>query len=125
MRHCNHIRSCSSSLRSTLRVAAATDLSYPQSSKARPGGADTLLMSPLSGVPPSVRPPSAVSSGLDALAISSRRLDQDAQRIANPDNQNITNPLLDASQSLLLAEAGAAVMRTSNRMLGTLLDVFA
>lgn len=82
-------------------------------------------MSPLSGVSPSASPPSAVNSGLEALASSNRRLSQDAQQIANPDNQNLTNPLLDASQSLLLAEAGAAVIRTSNRMLGTLLDVFA
>ncbi len=82
-------------------------------------------MSPLSGVSPSVSPPSAVNSGLEALASSNRRLSQDAQQIANPDNQNLANPLLDASQSLLLAEAGAAVIRTSNRMLGTLLDAFA
>jgi hypothetical protein len=88
-------------------------------------------MSLLSGVSPSVSPPnaigppSAVNSGLDALATGNRRLSQDAQQIANPDNQNLTNPLLDSSQSLLLAEAGAAVIRTSNRMLGTLLNAFA
>ncbi len=82
-------------------------------------------MSSLSAVSPPVGPPSAVYSGLDAFATSNRRLNQDAQQIANPGNQNITNPLLDASQSLLLAEAGAAVIRTSDRMLGTLLDAFA
>jgi hypothetical protein len=81
-------------------------------------------MSPISGVSPFVSP-SAVSSGLDALATSNRRLAQDAQQIANPDNQNLTNPLLDASQSLLLGEVGAAVISTYNRILGTLLEVFA
>jgi hypothetical protein len=84
-----------------------------------------LQMSPISGVLPSVSLPSALNSGLGALAASNQRLNQDAQQIANPDNQNLASPLLDASQSLLLAEAGAAVIKTSNRMLGTLLDAFA
>ncbi len=79
----------------------------------------------MSPVFPSVSQPSALSSGLAAIAASNRQLNQDAQQIANPDNQNLTNPLLDAGQSLLLAEAGAAVIGTSNRMLGALLDVFA
>jgi hypothetical protein len=79
-------------------------------------------MSPISSVFPSV---SALTSGLAALATSNQQFNQDAQQIANPDNQNLINPLLDASQSLLLTEAGAAVIRTSNQMLGTLLDVFA
>lgn len=82
-------------------------------------------MSPLSSVSPLVSPTSAVGGGLDALATSNQRLSQDAQQIANPDNQNLTNPLLDASQSLLLAEAGAAIIRSSDRMLGALLNVFA
>jgi hypothetical protein len=94
-------------------------------SKAQLRGADIPLMSPLSGVSPLVSPTGAVNSGLDALASSNRRLSQDAQQIANPDNQSLTNPLLDASQSLLLAEAGAAIIRTSDRMLGSLLNVFA
>jgi hypothetical protein len=74
---------------------------------------------------PSVSQASAVNSGLAAIATGNRQLNQDAQQIANPDNQNTTNPLLDAGQSLLLAQAGAAVIRASNRMLGNLLDVFA
>jgi hypothetical protein len=69
--------------------------------------------------------PSAQSSGLAALAASNRQLNQDAQQIANPDNQNITNPLLDLSQARLLTEAGADVLRTSNQMLGSLFDMFA
>lgn len=66
---------------------------------------------------------------MDALrsqpAVSSQQLSQDAQQIANPANENLTNPLLDSSQSLLLTQAGADVIRTSNEMLGTLLDVHA
>jgi hypothetical protein len=37
----------------------------------------------------------------------------------------VINPLLDLSQSRMLAETGAAVIKTSNQMLGTLLNVFA
>ncbi len=82
-------------------------------------------MSPITPVLPSVGLPAAQDSGLLLMAAGSRQLSQDAQQIANPDNQNFINPLLDASQSLLLFEAGAAVIKTSNRMLGSLLDVFA
>ncbi len=87
--------------------------------------ADNPLMNPISGVLPPVASPSATSSGLAALASGNQRLTQDAQQIANPNNQDLINPLLDANQSLLLFEAGAAVLKTSNRMLGSLLDVFA
>jgi hypothetical protein len=52
-------------------------------------------------------------------------LSQDAVPIASPANENLTNPLLYSSQSLLLAQAGAEVVSTSNEMLGTLLDVYA
>jgi hypothetical protein len=69
--------------------------------------------------------PSALSSGLATIATSGRQLNQDAEQIANPDNQDLTSPLLDLSQSNLLTQVGAAVIRTSNEMLGTLLDVFA
>ena len=82
-------------------------------------------MSPISSGFPSVSFPSAQDSGRAALATSSQQLSQDAQQIANPANENLTNPLLDSSQSLLLTQAGADVIRTSNEMLGTLLDVHA
>jgi hypothetical protein len=82
-------------------------------------------MSSISGNLPPVSLPSAQASGLAALATSSRQLSQDAQQIANPANTNVTNSLLDLNQSLVQTEAGAAVIRTSNQMLGTLLDVFA
>ena len=82
-------------------------------------------MSPISPVAASSSLPSAQSSGLAALATSNLRLSQDAQQIANPDNQDVTNPLLDLRQAKLLTQAGAAIIRTSNQMLGTLLDIFA
>jgi hypothetical protein len=81
-------------------------------------------MSPISAFP-SFSLPSAQNSGLATLATSTQQLNQDAQQIANPADQNLTTPLLDSSQSLLLAQAGAQVIRTSNQMMGTLLDIFA
>jgi len=82
-------------------------------------------MSLISGVLTSVRLPSATTSGLAVLATGNQQLDRAAQQIANPDNQNLVDPLIDANRSLLLSEAGAAVLKTSNRMLGSLLNVFA
>ena len=61
---------------------------------------------------------------LATLATSTQRLNQDAQQIANPAVQNLTTPLLDSTQSLLLGQAGAQVIPTSNEMI-TLLDIFA
>jgi hypothetical protein len=70
-------------------------------------------VTPISSVSQSIYLPSAVDSGRDAVPI------------ASPANENLTNPLLYSSQSLLLAQAGAEVVSTSNEMLGTLLDVYA
>jgi hypothetical protein len=82
-------------------------------------------MSAINSVSPSVSLPSAQDSGRAALATSSQQLSQDAQQIANPANENLTNPLLFSSQSLLLAQAGADVIGTSNQMIGALFDVIA
>ena len=82
-------------------------------------------MSPISSAFPSVSFPSAQNSGRAALATSSQQLSQDAQQIANPANENFTDPLVDSTQAVPLTEAGAEVIRTSNQMLGSLLDVFA
>jgi hypothetical protein len=82
-------------------------------------------MSPISSAFALVNLPSAVSSGSAAIASGSRQLNQDAQQIANPDNQDLLDPLTNLSQSNLLTEAGADVIRASNKMLGTLLDIFA
>jgi len=87
--------------------------------------ADIASMSPISSFSPSVSLPSALGAGQATIAAGNQQLNQDAQQIANPANEKLTDPLLDLSQSLLLTEAGAAVIRTSNEMLGTLLDAFA
>jgi hypothetical protein len=82
-------------------------------------------MSSITGILPSAALPSAVSSGMATISAGNQQLSQDAAQIANPANGNPINPLADLSQSKLLAEAGAAVIRASNQMLGTLLDTFA
>jgi hypothetical protein len=82
-------------------------------------------MSSIGGALRLISLPSAVSSGSAAIASGSQLLNQDAQQIANPDNQDLLDPLTNLSQSNLLAEAGADVIRASNNMLGTLLDIFA
>jgi hypothetical protein len=82
-------------------------------------------MSSISSAFPLLSPGSAVNSGLAGIATGNLQLNQDAQQIANPDNDNLIAPLVDLQQSSLLAQAGAAVIRTSNEMLGSLLDVFA
>jgi len=101
------------------------NLSNIRDSKAWPRPADTPPMSPMSSDLTSISSPSAQTSGLAALTTSSQQLSQDAQQIANPATENLTNPLLNSSQSLLLTEAGAEVVRTSNQMIGALLNVFA
>jgi hypothetical protein len=83
------------------------------------------MMSPLTGILASPALPSTAGSGLATLATANQQLNQDASQIANPGNANAIGPLADLSQTQLLAEAGAAVIRTSNQMLGTLLDMFA
>ena len=69
--------------------------------------------------------PSAQNSGLAAIAAGGQKLDADAQRIANPNSTDVTAPLVDLKQALVLAEAGANVVSTENKMLGSLLDAFA
>jgi hypothetical protein len=82
-------------------------------------------MSSISSIFPSISIPSAQASGVSALETSSRQLSLAAQQIADPDNQNLINPLLDANQSGLIADAGVAVIKASNQRLGALLDIFA
>jgi len=82
-------------------------------------------MSPISSISASANLPSAHSSGLAAIATGSQKLSQDAQQIANPGSQNVTGPLVNLNQSLVLAEAGANVISAENKMLGTLLDALA
>jgi hypothetical protein len=82
-------------------------------------------MSPISNIFPSVNPPTAQNSGLAAIATGNQKLSEDAQQIANPDSPNVTGSLVDLNQALVLTEAGANVISTENKMLGTLLDAFA
>jgi hypothetical protein len=82
-------------------------------------------MSPISSTSSSAARASAASNGISAISNGSRQLDQDAQQIANPNSSDVTSALVDTTQSLQLAQAGADVISTSNQMLGTLLDVFA
>jgi len=96
-------------------------------SKAEPRAqsADNVQMSSISSLLSSAGLASAQSSGLAAIATGSQRLSQDAQQIANPNSPDVTGPLVDLNQSLVLAEAGANVISAENKMLGTLLDAFA
>jgi hypothetical protein len=79
----------------------------------------------INNVSPLVQLPDAQDSGLAAIARGSQKLIQDAQQLANPDSPNVTSSLVDLSQSRVLTESGANVLRTENKMLGTLLDMFA
>ena len=84
-----------------------------------------LKMNPISNVALSVNLPNAQDSGLAAIAKGNRKLIEDAQQIANPDSPNVSGSLVDLNQALVLAEAGANVISTENKMLGTLLDAVA
>ncbi len=67
---------------------------------------------------------SALQTGAYALDRSIQRLDSDAQQIADP-QQIAPGPLLDLQQAKLSAEAAIQVVKTSNQVLGKLLDVLA
>jgi hypothetical protein len=67
----------------------------------------------------------AQASAVAAIDNSAQSLSDDAQQIANPDGGEPVAALLDLSQSLVAAEAGAAVLRTVDKVLGSLLDVMA
>jgi hypothetical protein len=81
-------------------------------------------MTPINKVSPLVSLPDAQASGLAAIARGAEKLNQDAQQIANPDSPNVTGALLDLNQSRVITQAGANVLRTENKMLGSLLDMF-
>jgi hypothetical protein len=82
-------------------------------------------MSPISNVAPSLNLPNAQNSGLAAIATGNRNLGDDAQQIANPDSPDVTGSLVDLNQALVLTEAGANVISTENKMLGSLFDALA
>jgi len=69
--------------------------------------------------------PSAAGSGLATIEAGAQQLAQDAQQIATSTDGVPVAPLADLKQASLVAEAGAAVIRTSDKMLGSLFDMFA
>jgi hypothetical protein len=82
-------------------------------------------MSPINSTSSSANLSSAQDSGRSTIATATQQLSRDAQQIADPNNENATNALLNSTQTLPLAQAGAAVISASNQMLGTLLNIFA
>lgn len=82
-------------------------------------------MSSISSIATPLNLASAQNSGLNAIAAGSQKLHADAQQIANPDGGDDTAPLIDLSQALVLAQAGATVISAENKMLASLLDAFA
>jgi hypothetical protein len=82
-------------------------------------------MSPISQISTSVNLSNAQDSGAAAIATGNQKVSEDAQQIANPDSPSVTGALLDLNQALVLAETGANVISTENKMLGALLDAFA
>jgi hypothetical protein len=101
------------------------NLSNRLKSQVTVGNADNPQMSPISNLFPALNVSSAQNSGLAAIAAGNQKLTADAQQIANPDSADVTGALVDLNQSVLLTEAGANVLSTENKMLGTLLDAFA
>ena len=79
-------------------------------------------MNTLSQLYASVQGPGAISSGLATVAKANERLNRDAQQVANPERTDLTAALVDSKQAQRQAEAGAAILRAADRMLGSLLD---
>lgn len=87
--------------------------------------ADTPGMNATAYATSTVSPTSALNSGAAAIGVAAQQLNRDGQQIANPNGPASTNSLLDLNQSSLLSQAGADVLSTSDKMLGSLLDAFA
>jgi hypothetical protein len=81
-------------------------------------------MNPI-GISASAALSGAAAGGLAAISAGSSRLDQEAQQIADPNSPDVTDALVNTTQSLQSAQAGADIISASNQMLGTLLDIFA
>ena len=64
----------------------------------------------------------ALDTGAASLNAAGQRLNDDAAQIARR-GAGATGALLDTQQARLQAQAAVAVIRTSNAILGTLLDV--
>jgi hypothetical protein len=94
-------------------------------SKDSKNAADTMAMNAIAYASSTVTSTSARNSGAATIAAGAQQLNRYAQQIANPDGQESTNSLLDLDQSSLLTQAGADVISSSNKTLGSLLDAFA
>jgi hypothetical protein len=79
-------------------------------------------MNPISSIS-SVSAPSALDSGRKALDRSNQQLNRDAQQIADPNRRDLAAPMVDSKRALQLTKAGAAVIKTADEMIGTLLDI--
>ncbi len=64
----------------------------------------------------------ALDSGAASLTAAGQRLNGDASQVAKQ-GSDATGALLDTQQARLQAQAAVAVIRTSNAVLGTLLDI--
>jgi hypothetical protein len=64
----------------------------------------------------------AIDSGVAALDAATRRLDRDAAQVATRGGEAM-HALVDTGQARLQAQAAVSVIRTSNAVLGTLLDL--
>lgn len=69
--------------------------------------------------------PNALASGEAGLAGATSRLDAAAAAVADPNVTNLVDPLVEATQASLAAAASAQVIKASNSLLGTLLDIYA
>ena len=82
-------------------------------------------MTPINSAFSSATVPGAAQSGRAAIDSAAAQLNRDAQQLSNPGNTDLAGPLTDSKQALQSTEAGAAVIRASDKMLGTLLDALA
>lgn len=75
--------------------------------------------------PIAATPSSAFAAGQAGLSASSNRLDQAAAAVASPATTDYVDPLVEANQASFQAAASAQIIKTSDSLLGTLLDIFA
>ncbi|MPW30010.1 hypothetical protein F9L16_13530 [Agarivorans sp. B2Z047] len=71
----------------------------------------------------------AASSGFQIIANANQQVSESAQTLAEvaakrePQQNEVVDAMVSLSQAELYAKAGAKVMQTESKMLGTLLDV--
>jgi hypothetical protein len=82
-------------------------------------------MTTISGFSSSSPLPSALSNASKGLANGNQALVQAAVETATPGNTDFISPTVEASQSLQLTQASAAVTGAVDQILGSLLNVTA